>query len=113
MAETGNEYVKRRMMKRNRKHVSTFKKLQRAMRKAERIEAGDMDGDNTMIEIQNEALYTKYQGVSYVKILHPTKGFQRISSRRERLYGAVKSQMLGVIRHNFKCHKLGKKENMI
>lgn len=108
MSESGAEYVKRKMKNRNPNKISTFKKLQRAQRKARLIDAGVMDADDTFIEQRNLELFDADDGKRFRRHLHPTKGIRTRSELRDLLIGLDRAGMWKLTTQCLQLHCKGK-----
>ena len=117
MAESAEAYVARRMSERNPNRSSTFKKLKRAQRKAKYIKAGILNGDDSMLDLFNREVYMgadDNKNISHYRTLHPTKGFQLRSKKRDIFIEiASKVQMYKIIQHNLSMNAKGLKDKII
>lgn len=96
MAESGNEYIKRKMS--GGKH--SLKKLARVRRKANLIDAGLMESDDTHIDAANLRFWDADEGTGRRRVLHATKGIRTICNKRDAIQGLSKPQMWKIIGNN-------------
>ena len=117
MAESAEAYIARRMSGRNPNRTSTLKKLRRAKRKAKYIKAGILDGDDSMLDLFNQEVYMNAddnENIKKYRTLHPTKGFQLRSKKRDIFIEiSSKAQMWKIIQHNLSMNAKGLKDKII
>lgn len=104
MAEYGNAYIIRIMSKRSPRTISSLKRLRRAERKAKLIDAGKLDSDDIVVDLFNAEVLMhadNNKAITHYRTLHPTKGFQRRSKRRDIFIEVSnKATMWKIIQHN-------------
>ena len=117
MAESAEAYIARRMAERSPRTISTFKKLQRAKYKAARIKTGELNGDDSLLDAYNLEVYMevdKNKNISHYRTLHPTKGFQKRSKKRDIFIEVTnKAEMWKIIQHNLSRYTKGMKDEII